>query len=526
MVRAEIGTQEWIVSRDPRSGASQPPESNSLVNTSGSPEVFGKYHLLEKIATGGMAEVWRSRAYGMAGFEKILVIKKVLANLAEDDEFIRLFIDEARIAVHLLHVNIVQVFDLGQEQGQYYMAMEYVHGLDLSRLLTRARNLGAFPVPLALFICGEVLKALHFAHDRTGEDGKPLRIVHCDISPQNILISYAGEVKLTDFGISRAAFQADALHKVVRGKYAYMSPEQVEGRELDRRTDLFSLAIVLYETLTGRRLFKAKTREQTLDRVRRAEVPSPRTYRPEMSEDLEAFLLKALARKPEDRFRDAAEMLEAITSLMVREGHRSTNNDLAAHLKAVIDAGSTVREDGAPAPEGPARRPARTIPPSALVVVAAEASPPPRSLASPRTSLEALTIEWCTLVSDAGAEVWEKGDGSLLAVWVARAGLRASIVKAVGAADALQRSALAAGYRLSAGIAPGVARVAQETRRPAEGWELAGPFYLARWMMNLSAHRGRVLLTEVGAKQAGVKTTLLGRIPIQGNRYIHLHELG
>jgi len=488
------------------------------------PEEFGPYHLLEKIATGGMAEVWRARAYGMAGFEKILVIKRVLDSLAKDEEFVRLFIDEARIAVHLLHVNIVQVFDLGEVDDKYYMAMEYVHGLDLSRLIARARNLGPFPIPLAMFIAGEVLKALQFAHDRVDEMGEPLDIVHCDISPQNMLISYAGEVKITDFGISRAAFQAKSLHKVVRGKYAYMSPEQVEGKSLDGRTDLFSLAIVLYEALTSRRLFKAKNRDETLARVRRAEVPSPRAYRPEISEELEGFLLKALSRKPEDRFQQASEMLEALSSLMVREGHRATNNDLAAYLKEVIDsAAAAARGEGAHRPKAGS---SRTVPPSATVVLAIEASPPPRSIAAPRTTLAAVTQEWQGIVAEAGGEIWERGDGSMLVVWVARGGLRDSISRALNTARSLQQSTLQAGYRLSAGVAPGVARISPDTRRPSDGWELAGPFYLARWMMNLSAHRGRVLLTEVGARQVSEATTLLGRIPIQGNRYINLYELG
>ena len=244
-------------------------------------EQFGKYELIEKIATGGMAEVYRARSRGVAGFEKILVIKKILPHLARDREFRELFIDEARIAVQLIHVNIVQVFDLGEIDENYFMAMEFVQGLDLSRLLSRARSIGPFPIPLALFIISEVLKALQFAHHRSDEEGKFLNIVHCDISPQNILISSSGEVKLTDFGISRAAFQLEEQHQVIRGKYAYMAPEQVEGKALDGRTDLFALTIVLFESLTGRRLFKAKERNETLARVRRAEVPSPRAYRPE-----------------------------------------------------------------------------------------------------------------------------------------------------------------------------------------------------------------------------------------------------
>ena len=490
-----------------------------------SPEVFGKYELLERIATGGMAEVWRARARGVAGFEKILVVKKVADHLGQNKEFIDLFIDEARIAVQLQHVNIVQVFELDRVEDDYYMAMEYVHGLDLARLLVRARSQGPFPVALALFIATEVLKALQFAHERPDERGKPLRIVHCDVSPQNILVSFAGEVKLTDFGISRAAFQARSQHEVIRGKYAYMSPEQIEGEPLDGRSDLFSLGIVLYEALTGRRLFKAKTRDETLDRVRRAEVPSARAWRPDISEDLEWLLLKALARLPDDRFGSAAEMLEELTTLIVREGHRATNNDLASYLRQATASMANVTRVG---DQAPARttRPGRSLPPAAVVVLAAEAAPPPRSLASPKVSLDELANVWGASMAEAGGELWERGDGSMLAVWVARGGLRDSISRAVHAAENLHRITLQAGYRLSAGVAPGVARISPDTRRPAAGWELAGPFYLARWMMNLSAHRGRVLLTEVGARQVRARSALLGRIPIQGNRFINLYELG
>ena len=484
------------------------------------PEEFGSYHLLEKIATGGMAEVYRARAYGMAGFEKILVIKRILDHLGKDDEFVRLFIDEARIAVSLLHVNIVQVFDLGEVEGAYYMAMEYVHGLDLARLVSRAQKIGPFPIPLACFIICEILKALQFAHERRDEEGQPLNIVHCDISPQNVLVSFAGEVKITDFGISRAAFQAQKQHDVIRGKYAYMSPEQVEGRRLDGRSDLFSLGIVFYELMTGRRLFKARNRDETLRRVRRAEVPSPRGFRPEISEELEAFLLTMLDRRSDDRFRDAAAALERLSQLMVEEGFRVTNHELASHVKRVIDSQS-------PATEAAARpaRGSRAAPPSAVVVLAVEAAPPPRSIAAPRSTLSAVTQEWAGIVNEAGGEVWERNKGSMLVVWVARGGLREALSRAVETARALQQATTQAGYRLSSGVAPGVARLHPDTRRPGDGWELAGPFYLARWLMNLSAHRGRILLTEVASTQVGAKSTLLGRIPIQGERFINLYEL-
>ena len=485
------------------------------------PEVFGKYHLLEKIATGGMAEVYRARSYGMAGFEKILVVKRILDHLSRDEEFVNLFIDEARIAVSLIHVNIVQVFELGEENGSYYMAMEYVHGLDLARLVNRANKVGSFPIHLATFVLVEALKALQFAHDRRDDEGRHLNIVHCDISPQNLLISFSGEVKITDFGISRASFQATEQHDVIRGKYAYMSPEQVEGKPLDGRSDLFSLGIVAYELMTGRRLFKARSREETLARVKRAEVPSPRGFRPDLSEELEDFLLKALARYPEQRFADAGEMLDALSAIIVREGLRANNTDLATYMKEVIEV-ATAKAEG----KQPKKRPARSMPPSAVVVLAVEAAPPPRSIAAPRATLASLTQEWTGIVNDLGGEMWEQAEGSLLVVWVARGGLRETVSRAVRAALALQQATLRAGYRLSAGVAPGVARLTPDTRRPQDGWELAGPFYLARWMMNLSAHRGRVLLTEVGRRQVNKKTTMLGRIPIQGNRYINLYELG
>lgn len=486
------------------------------------PEVFGHYTLLEKIATGGMAEVYRARSQGALGFEKILVIKRILDTLARDDEFKELFKVEARIAAMLSHVNIVQVFELGQVGDHLFIAMEYVHGIDLARLLTRARGLGDFPVPLALLIGLEVLRALQFAHVATDAEGRPLHVVHCDISPQNILISFAGEVKITDFGISRAAIQKGS-QEVIRGKYAYMSPEQVEGRPLDGRSDIFSLGIVLYELLTGRRLFKARSRDETLARVRRAEVPSPRPYRAEISEDLESFLLKTLSRRPEDRWADATEMLDALSALVVREGHRATNTDLAAYVRDVIEA-----HQAASAPGEAARpaRPVRQVPPTPVVVLSMEASPPPRSLAAPRVTLGALANEWEAVLAEAGGEIWERGDGAMLVCWPVSQGFRETVSRAVRTSLQLQRMTAQAGYRLSVGVAPGVARVLPETHRPGEGWELAGPFYLARWMMNLSAHRGRVLLTEVGARQVEEETALLGRIPIQGNKFINLYEVG
>lgn len=485
------------------------------------PAPFAHYTLLEKIAVGGMAEVFRARIQGAMGFEKTLVIKRMLDTLAQDDEFKQLFMAEARIAAALSHVNIVQVFELGQEGPFLYIAMEHVHGMDLARLVQKTRTMGDFPLPLALFTIGEVLKALAFAHSAADAEGHPLYLVHCDISPQNMLLSFAGEVKLTDFGISRAAFQRGP-QDVIRGKYAYMSPEQVEGRALDGRSDLFSLGTVLYELVTGKRLFKAKTREETMARVRRAEVPSPRAHRPEISEDLEAVMLKALDRHPNGRYADAAEMMEAITQVVLREGLRATNHDLSVYLRSVETA--TVTEK---APESrPAPRSLRGPAPVAVVVMALEASLPPRAIASPRSTLGVLSQEWGGLLAEAGGEIWESGEGAALVIWTAGQGLRETMGRVVRTGQSLFKLTARAGFRLSAGIAPGVVRLMPDTRRPGEGWELAGPFYLARWMMNLSAHRGRILLTEVGKDQIDEPCTLLGRIPIQGARFINIHELG
>jgi hypothetical protein len=474
---------------------------------------FGDYHLVERIAVGGMAEVWRARAFGLAGFEKTLVIKRILDKLARDEEFVRLFIDEARIAVLLQHSNIVQVFDLGQAEGTLYMAMEYVHGLDLARLIAKVREQGPFPIPLALFMVSEVLKALRFAHERTGEDGRPLNLVHCDISPHNVLISHAGEVKITDFGISRAAFQVQSLHDTVRGKYAYMSPEQIENHEIDGRSDLFSLGVVMWELLTGRRLFKARTKEETLQRVRRAEVSSPRLYRPQVSEELEAVVLKALARLPEHRFPSAAAMLDVIGTLMVREGHRTTNHDLAQFLNQVgVGAGTGRIAEMVPSQQ-------------TLVVLAAEAVP--LGQVAGDLTMDDVAEEWTEVLVRSGAQLWERDRRSMLAVWVVDDDLDTTLPQAVEAVQQVRALARDSGYVLAAGIAPGKARIFGDTRRPARGWELAGPFYLARWMMNLSAHRGRVVLTRASVDHLPLKVCeALGRVAIEENKHIQLYELG
>ena len=480
-------------------------------------ERFGKYELIEKIAAGGMAEVFRARSRGAAGFEKIMVIKKILPKLAEDQEFQTLFLDEARIAVQLMDVNIVQVYDLGAIDGQYFMAMEYVDGIDLSKLMQKTRKLkGSFPIHLALFIISEVLKALNFAHNQKDATGKGLNIVHCDISPQNILISRSGEVKLTDFGISRAAFQMEEQHQVIRGKYAYMAPEQVEGRVLTGQTDIFALSIVLWELLAGKRLFKSKEKAQTLNNVRKAIVPSLHKERTEISPDLETVVAKGLKKSLKERYSNALRMLEELSAVMSQEGYRATNNDLAQFMRELDEMGAsgTIIQQGS----------AQPVLPQIIVVVALEIIKPPKTLASPRLSTLEVIKTSKQLIEKHKGEVWERNDGSLIAVWVAQESLEHTCRKAMQTAFAIRKYARQSDYRVSAGIAPGVVRIGAQNRPPVGDWQLAGPFYLTRWMMNLSAHRGKILMTKVVSKCLKNPPQPLGRIQVQANSSIFLYE--
>lgn len=480
----------------------------------GEVERFGKYELLEKIAAGGMAEVFKARSRGAAGFEKIIVIKKILPKLAEEEEFRTLFLDEARIAVQLVDVNIVQVFDLGRIDEQYFMAMEYVEGVDLSKLLMKARKHGPFPIPLALFIISEVLKALHFAHHRKGPDGRELNIVHCDISPQNILISNSGEVKLTDFGISRAAFQMEEQHQVIRGKYAYMAPEQVAGRPLTGQTDIFALTIVLFELLTGRRLFKAKEKAQTLNNVRNAEVPSLHAIRNQISYKLEDVVLKGLAKNLNERYPTALKMLEALSQVIVEENHRATNSDLAQFIRDLEHpiSNTLVAQNAA------------NVLPQTVVVAALEVVRPPRSLATPRLSTQEVMKRWTKLIEKNKGVIWERNDGSMLAVWVAQDSLESTCRRVVNTTLMLKKLAKGAEYNSSIGIAPGVVRMGRENLPPNNDYALEGPFYLARWMMNLSAHRGKVLMTEVVGKALSTPPLPVGRLQVQADASIALYE--
>jgi tetratricopeptide (TPR) repeat protein len=310
-----------------------------------------------------MAEVFKAKSFGVEGFEKILVIKRILPELAKSPEFAEMFIHEAKLAVRLSHANIVQVFDLGlapasdllgkKQPAAYYMAMEFVNGLDLATLLSRARRQQlALPIDLCVYVAAEVAKGLDHAHRRRDDQMRPLGIVHRDVSPQNVLLSLEGEVKVTDFGIAKARGavegkpQEDAPKKQLQGKFAYMSPEQARGESVDARSDLFSLGIVLYECLAGVNPFVAPTMIETVRRVSACEYPPIEILRSDTPADLIALVRQALAKEPDARFSDAGRMYEALLAFLYSHGRRYSGHDLAEFLgrfRTVEDAVTTAQ---------------------------------------------------------------------------------------------------------------------------------------------------------------------------------------
>ncbi|NBD14209.1 protein kinase domain-containing protein [Corallococcus silvisoli] len=276
---------------------------------------FGKYKLLERIATGGMAEIYRARMTAVAGVTKPVVIKKILPGYADDNAFVSMFINEARIALGLSHGNIAQIFDFGEVGGEYFLAMEWVDGHPLSHVMRRARAKGlpALPPPLAVLVAIDMLRGLAYAHTRLDDNGRPLHIVHRDVSPQNVLLSFEGQVKLVDFGIARArlAGRGDTKAEAAKGKYVYFAPEQARGEALDARTDVFAAGTVLYEMLCGRRPFEG-TLQEVLRKISLGDFPRPREWTPGIPAALERILLTAMATSPDQRYPTAQAFAEAL----------------------------------------------------------------------------------------------------------------------------------------------------------------------------------------------------------------------
>jgi serine/threonine protein kinase/CheY-like chemotaxis protein len=301
-------------------------------------EEFGNYYLLEKIAVGGMAELFKARQRGVHNFEKIVAIKRILPHLSDNDEFVRMFIDEAKLAAQLTHPNIVQIFDLGKASGFYYIAMEYVDGKDLRSLLRKVREYKLpFPEPVAAFVTMKVAGALDYAHRKKGMNDKELKLVHRDISPQNVLISGEGAVKLVDFGIAKAATKTtQTVAGALKGKLLYMSPEQALGQPLDSRSDIYSLGLVLFELLTGERCFQADSELGVLEKVRLGKAQDVRTVNPMVSREMAAILDRALQKNVDQRYPSARFLERDLKALLARAGNEPVEHDIAEYVNTLL----------------------------------------------------------------------------------------------------------------------------------------------------------------------------------------------
>jgi len=309
-------------------------------------EPFGRFMLLRRLGAGGMAEVYLARLPGVAGFERHVVIKRILPALSGDPEFVERLIQEGKLAAGLSHGNIVHIFELGQEAGEYYLAMEYVAGTDLREVVgALRRGGGALPQALAAHILLQVARALAYAHGKTDPEGAPLGIVHRDVSPANVLVSWEGEIKLTDFGIARMRQEGPVLTAagMLRGKVPYMSPEQVAGEPLGPATDVFSFGVLAWELLTGQRPFDGESDLQTLDRIRACEHPPLRSLCPDLDEGLAALVEGALEPDRTRRPASAAELERGLAGLMVARGWVVAAGDVAGLLENLFPRGCAER---------------------------------------------------------------------------------------------------------------------------------------------------------------------------------------
>ncbi len=286
------------------------------------PRQFGKYTLLRSLASGGMAELYLALHRSVAGFEKLVVIKRILPQMNHDQAFIDMLLHEARTAATLSHPNIVQTFDVGQAEGSYFIAMEHIHGEDIRTIVRgmRKKNVNEFPVAHALTIVGGVCAGLAYAHEKRGLDGQPLHIVHRDISPQNIVITFTGDVKIVDFGIAKSeTFAEEQKGGQLKGKVPYMSPEQAAGEEIDWRSDIFAVGVILFELTTGRRLFKGANEYETLKLITEREYPLPSDIAPNYPLGLERIVMKSLAKNRESRYQSAREMQSDLEAFIRQE---------------------------------------------------------------------------------------------------------------------------------------------------------------------------------------------------------------
>ncbi len=305
---------------------------------SSKPEFFGKYILLDKLATGGMAEVYLAKSLGAENVSKLLAVKRILPQFSQNTEFVDMFKEEAKIAINISHANVVSIFEFGEEAGQFFLVMEYVEGRNLRQILNRLNKTDVyFGIEDIIYIIKETANGLDHAHRHVDNStGKPLNITHRDISPQNVMVSCDGEVKIVDFGIAKAESKLETTRAgTLKGKFGYMSPEQAEGMEVDYRTDIFSLGIVLWELLAKERLFLANNEVNTLKKIREARVPGLRKIDPTIPEELERIANKALARDRNLRYQSAGDLFRDLSRFINRHYPDYNTQDFANKIKSV-----------------------------------------------------------------------------------------------------------------------------------------------------------------------------------------------
>jgi tRNA A-37 threonylcarbamoyl transferase component Bud32 len=300
----------------------------------GEGERLGNYTLIKKVKAGGMAEVFLAKTFGVEGFEKQVAIKRILPHLTESTEFVEMFIDEAKLTVQLSHANIAHIHELGKEGLSYFIVMEYINGRDVNALFKDAyRRKQPLPVSICCYVIQQVCEALDYAHRKRDRDGRELFIVHRDVSPANVLVSHEGAVKMIDFGIAKAVSKISMTRPgLIKGKISYMSPEQMKGLPIDRRSDVFAAGIILQELLSGKRLFAAKTDVETIRNVIKGTIPPLQQFRPDIPADLQPIVLRALERDPEKRYAWASELSADLQAFLVRHGMQNARQDLVAHM--------------------------------------------------------------------------------------------------------------------------------------------------------------------------------------------------
>jgi serine/threonine-protein kinase len=312
-------------------------------------EAQQRYRVIERLAAGGMAEVYIAESEGIEGFRKQVAIKRVLPHLTEKKRFIAMFLDEARLSANLSHSNVAQVFDIGVGDNAYFIVMEYVDGSDLKVLIESLKQLDKkFSVEAAVYIAAKICEGLSYAHELTNADGVPLRIVHRDMSPPNVLITKYGEIKIVDFGLAKATSQLEKSEAgIIKGKFSYLSPEAALGEDVDHRTDIFAVGIILWEMLAGRRLFFGETDFQTVKLVQQAKVPPLSVENPEVSKELDRILQKALARDPNRRYASARELGLELTGFLFNQAKPVSSYDIADLVRAAMKHRKRVKPDKA-----------------------------------------------------------------------------------------------------------------------------------------------------------------------------------